>query len=269
LLSRTVENIDCLKKIDYDAPIHSRFKPIMNILCIIPSRISSTRLARKPLLPIQGKPMVQWTYENAKRSPIFSDVIVATDSTEIADVITHIDGKVVMTDPAIPTGSERVAAVAAMHPEADVIVNLQGDEPFIKPSMLKALVMPYLNGEIPEMTTLAFPLTEEKYHSPGSVKVITDLAGNALYFSRAPIPYYRTQQNAPVYNHMGLYAFRRDFLLKFATLPQTPLEKTESLEQLRVLEHGYQIRVCLTEEKTLEINTPEEYAAAQQFVYQD
>lgn len=212
--------------------------------------------------------MVQWTYENAKRCDLFSDVIVATDSTEIADVITSIGGHIAMTDPAIPTGSERVAAVAKDFPQADVIVNLQGDEPFIKPSMLKALIEPYLNGETPDMTTLAFPLTEEKYSSPGSVKVITDLYGNALYFSRAPIPYYRTKQQAPVYNHTGVYAFRRDFLQTYATLPQTPLEKTESLEQLRALEHGYKIRVCLTQEKTLEINTPEEYAEAQKFVYE-
>lgn len=239
----------------------------MNILCIIPSRIRSTRLPRKPLLPIHGKPMVQWTYENAKRCTILSDVIVATDSPEIAEVIETIGGKVAMTDPELQTGSERVAAVAAHYPNADVIINLQGDEPFIKPSMLNALVAPYLAGEMPDMTTLAYPLEEDKYHSPGSVKVITDLNGDAIYFSRAPIPYYRTQEKAPVYNHMGVYAFRRDFLLTYTSWPQTPLEKTELLEQLRVLEHGHKIRVCLTDEKTLEINTQEEYELAQQFTY--
>lgn len=239
----------------------------MNILCVIPSRISSTRLQRKPLLPIQGKPMIQWTYENACRSKILTDVIVATDSEEIAEVITRIGGKVEMTDPDLPTGSERVAAVAERHPKMDVIINLQGDEPFIKPQMLEQLVAPYLAGELPDMTTLAYPLEKDKYTSPGSVKVITDLHGNAIYFSRAPIPYYRTEQTAPVFNHMGLYAFRRDFLLLYKTLSQTPLEKTESLEQLRVIEHGHKIRVCLTNEKTLEINTPEEYEQAQHFIY--
>lgn len=240
---------------------------IMKILCVIPSRIRSTRLARKPLLPIQGKPMVQWTYENASRCKILDDVIVATDNEEIANVITHIGGKVQMTDPDLPTGSERVAAVAEQYPDADVIINLQGDEPFIKPIMLEQLVAPYLAGETPEMTTLAYPLDKDKYTSPGTVKVITDLKHNALYFSRAPIPYYRTEHQAPVYNHMGLYAFRRDFLMLYKTLPQTPLELTESLEQLRALENGYKIRVCFTEEKTLEINTPEEYEQAQKFVY--
>ena len=239
----------------------------MKVLCVIPSRIRSTRLPRKPVLPIQGKPMIQWTYENAKRCDVLTDVIVATDSDEIASIITNIGGKIEMTDPDLPTGSERVAAVAERYPDMDVIINLQGDEPFIKPQMLRQLISPYLAGETPEMTTLAYPLDKDKYHEPGSVKVITDLQGNAIYFSRSPIPYYRTKHQAPVYNHMGVYAFRRDFLMQYKNLPQTPLEKTESLEQLRVLEHGHKIRVCLTEEKTLEINTPEEYEQAQHFKY--
>jgi 3-deoxy-manno-octulosonate cytidylyltransferase (CMP-KDO synthetase) len=242
----------------------------MKILCVIPSRIRSTRLPRKPLLQIQGKPMVQWTYENAARCKVLSDLVVATDDQEIANVISGIGGKVFMTDPDIPTGSERVAAVAELYPDMDVIINLQGDEPFIKPSMLEKLVAPYLAGESPEMTTLASPLDmNQSYQEPGAVKVITDIHGNALYFSRSPIPYFRSQTNAPVYHHMGLYAFRRDFLMKYKTLAQTPLELAESLEQLRVLENGYKIRVCLTKEKTLEINTPEEYERAQSFEYQE
>lgn len=212
--------------------------------------------------------MIQWVYENAKRCKVLSDVIVATDSTEIADVITAIGGTVHMTDPAIPTGSERVAAVAEQFPDMQVIINLQGDEPFIKPKMLEQLVAPWLQGENPEMTTLAFPLQQDKMNNPGAVKVITDLQGNAIYFSRSPIPYPRTNHPAPVFHHMGLYAFRRDFLMLYKNMSQTPLELAESLEQLRVLEHGHKIRVCLTEERTLEINTPEEHAAAQEFVYE-
>lgn len=240
----------------------------MKIVCIIPSRIQSTRLPRKPLLPIQGKPMIQWVYENASRYQRLDDLMVATDSDEIAEVVQKIGGKVVMTDPHIQTGSERAAAVAANLNDADVIINLQGDEPFIRPEILDTLVQPYLNGEMPDMTTVAFPLDEaKKRNDPGAVKVITDLNGNALYFSRAPIPYYRTEHKAPVHHHMGLYGFRRDFLLKFASLPQTPLELTESLEQLRALEHGYRIRVCLSDIKTLEINTQEEYEQAQHYIY--
>jgi 3-deoxy-manno-octulosonate cytidylyltransferase (CMP-KDO synthetase) len=237
------------------------------ILCVIPSRIGSTRIPRKPLLPIQGKPMVQWVYENATRCNVLSKVIVATDSDEIANVISAVGGEVVMTDPNIQTGSDRVAAVAEKFPEMDVIINLQGDDPFVKPRMLEQLVAPYLAGETPDMTTLANPLDmNTEYREPGFVKVITNLYGNALYFSRSPIPYFRTQERAPVYHHIGLYAFRRDFLLHYKNLPQTPLEKTESLEQLRALEHGFTIRVCLTNEKTLEINTPEEYELAQEFL---
>ncbi|OGT46895.1 MAG: 3-deoxy-D-manno-octulosonate cytidylyltransferase [Gammaproteobacteria bacterium RIFCSPHIGHO2_12_FULL_41_20] len=239
----------------------------MKILCVIPSRIHSTRLPRKPLLPIQGKPMIQWAYENAKRCPILTDVIVATDSEEVARVVTDIGGKVAMTDPLLPTGSDRVAAIAEHYPDMDVVINLQGDEPFVKPAMLQQLITPYMMGESPEMTTLATPLDHNLHHEPGVVKVIVNLHGDALYFSRAPIPYFRTQFFAPVYHHMGVYAFRRDFLLHYRKLPATPLEKSESLEQLRVLEHGYKIRVCLTEGKTLEINTPEEYERAQEFVY--
>jgi 3-deoxy-manno-octulosonate cytidylyltransferase (CMP-KDO synthetase) len=240
----------------------------MKILCVIPSRIGSTRLQRKPLLNIQGKPMIQWVYENATRCQHINKVVVATDSEEIAAVIRGCGGEALMTDAALETGTDRVAVVAAMHPEMDVVINLQGDEPFIKPQMLSELVAPYLAGENPEMTTLAYPLDMTgKYFDSGSVKVITDLHGNAIYFSRAPIPYFRVEGKAPVYNHMGLYAFTRDFLLHYATLKQTPLEKIESLEQLRALEHGFKIRVCLTQEKTLEINTPEELALAQVFQY--
>lgn len=237
----------------------------MKILCVIPSRINSTRLPRKPLLPIQGKPMIQCVYENASHCDFLYEVVVATDSDEIASIIRNSGGKAIMTDPDIPTGSERAAAVAEQYHDVDIVINLQGDEPFIQPFMLKELVLPFLNNEKEVMTTLAYPLTKDKYHSPATVKVITDLHHHAIYFSRSAIPYYRTEQTAPVYNHMGVYAFSRDFLLAYNKLPQTPLEKTESLEQLRVIEHGYKIRVCLLEKGTLEINTPEEYAEAQNF----
>lgn len=238
------------------------------ILCVIPSRIGSTRLPGKPLLKIQGKPMIQWVYQNASQCKILSEIIVATDNDEIAAAVRECGGKVAMTDPNLQTGSDRVASVAANYPDMDVVINLQGDEPFIKPRMLECLVKPYLEGEKPEMTTLAYPLKDEsEYHSPDIVKVITDLNGNALYFSRSPIPYYRSQVQAPSYHHMGLYAFRHDFLMEYQNLPQTPLEKAEALEQLRAMEHGYRIRVCLTQDRTLEINTPEELEKAQDFNY--
>lgn len=238
----------------------------MNILCVIPSRMASTRLARKPLLAIQGKPMVQWVFEAASRCSAITKVVVATDHDEIAQLIQGCGGDAVMTDPSLPTGTDRVAAVAALYPTMDVVINLQGDEPFIKPQMLETLLSPYLNGELPAMSTLAYPLDfDHAYTDPGCVKVIADLKQNAIYFSRAPIPYFRQTIPVPIYHHMGVYAFRRDFLMQFSQLPQTPLEKAESLEQLRALEHGYKIRVCVIADKTLEINTPEELALAQEF----
>lgn len=213
--------------------------------------------------------MIQWVYENASRCKFLTKVVVATDNDEIAAVIQLIGGDVIMTDPNLPTGSDRVAVVAKHYPQMDVVINLQGDEPFIKPHMLEELVSPYLMGQKPEMTTLAHPLDPKEQSNPGAVKVVTDIHGNAIYFSRAPIPYFRETTSAPVYHHIGLYAFRYDFLLRYPTLPQTPLEKAEALEQLRVLEHGFKIRVCTTENKTLEINTQEEYERAQEFVYLD
>lgn len=242
----------------------------MKILCVIPSRINSLRLPRKALLSIQGKPMVQRVYENASRCPIIDKVIVATDSDEIADVIKNCGGNVEMTDPNLPTGSDRVAAVAKKYSEMEIVINLQGDEPFIQPIMLEQLVTPYLNNDFPEMTTLAYKLDmATEYHNPDYVNVITNQKGDAIYFSRSPIPYFTNgiKNNSSVYHHMGIYAFKRDFLLKYTKLPQTPLEIAESLEQLRALEHGYRIHVCITNEKTLEINKPEDLVKAQNFKY--
>ncbi|OGT16980.1 MAG: 3-deoxy-D-manno-octulosonate cytidylyltransferase [Gammaproteobacteria bacterium RIFCSPLOWO2_02_FULL_38_11] len=238
----------------------------MKILCVIPSRIGSTRLARKPLLPIQGKPMIQHVYENARKCALLTEVLVATDSEEIFDLIQSQGGKAIMTDSAIPSGSHRTAIIAEHFPDMNVIINLQGDEPFMKPKMLEALVSSYLQGDMPEMTTLACPLLPEDLNNPSIVKVVTDQHHNALYFSRAPIPYFReTIQEVPAYHHLGVYAFRKDFLKIYCELPETPLGKAENLEQLRVLEHGYKIKVNLTHEKTMEINTQEEWEKAQYF----
>jgi 3-deoxy-manno-octulosonate cytidylyltransferase (CMP-KDO synthetase) len=211
--------------------------------------------------------MVQWTYENAKRCKAITEVVVATDSEEIADVIQKANGSAILTPENILTGTDRVALVAQHYPHMEVVINLQGDEPFVNEEMLLQLISPYLAGENPEMTTLAHPLNHEsEYQSPAIVKVITDLQNNAIYFSRSPIPYLRCNEpHPPVFHHMGIYAFRRKLLMAYASWPQTPLEKIESLEQLRVLEYGYKIRVCFTKYQTLEINTPQEYERAQFF----
>jgi len=243
----------------------------MKILCVIPARIGSTRLPRKPLLKIKGKPMIQRTYEQAMRCRSIDRVVVATDSEEIAAVVRTCGGEmaVEVTADNFNTGTDRVAAVARCYPMMDVVINLQGDEPFVQPEMLSALVAPYLNGENPDMATLAYPLdVATEMLDPGVVKVLFDRNGYALYFSRAPIPYFRQEiamDKLPLLHHVGVYAFRRDFLLQYTTMPQTPLELTESLEQLRVLENGYKIRICHVAGRTLEINTVEDLKASEVF----
>jgi len=240
---------------------------MLKILCIIPARIGSTRLPRKMLAKIGGQPIIQKTYLQAIQCPVLTDVIVATDSEEIADVVKAVEGKVVITPSDLNTGSDRVAYVAKDYPDMDIIVNLQGDEPFIHPETLTELVTPYLNGETPVMATVGNALNfETEYHTPDMVKVIVDKQSYAIYFSRSPIPYIREKgQTIPVLHHIGLYAYQRDFLLQYTNMPQTPLEKTELLEQLRAIENGYRIRVTETRHRTLEINTPEELKAAQDF----
>ncbi|MEO0757649.1 MAG: 3-deoxy-manno-octulosonate cytidylyltransferase [Cyanobacteria bacterium J06648_16] len=236
-----------------------------NILAVIPARYASQRFPGKPLVKLDHRPMVQWVYEAARTCPAFSQVIVATEDERIAEAVQAFGGVVELTSADHASGTDRVAEVAERHPDADVVVNVQGDQPFVTARMLEQLVAPYQTGQTPppEMTTLACPLTEADYPDPNAVKVICDRNQRALYFSRSPIPYYRQPGPAPVYHHLGLYAFRRDFLARYAELPPTPLEACEGLEQLRVLENGYSIVVCQTEKKVLEINTPADLTAAQ------
>lgn len=239
----------------------------MQILAVIPARYASQRFPGKPLAKIGDRPMVQWVYEAASSCPAFSRVVVATDSRIIADCVQEFGGEVEMTRGDHPSGTDRVAEVALRYPQTTAVANVQGDQPFVTAQMLEQLVAPYLQGQLPDMTTLACPLDlETGYTDPNVVKVICDRLGNALYFSRASIPYYRQPGKAPVFHHLGLYAFRREFLTTYARLPPTPLEECEALEQLRVLEHGYRIRVCQTETSVLEVNTPEDLRQAQLLV---
>lgn len=235
----------------------------MSILAVIPARYSSTRFPGKPLALIGDRPMVQWVYEAAKGCPDFAKVVVATDSEVIADCVTKFGGDVEMTRSDHATGTDRVAEVAERYPAMTAIANVQGDQPFVTGEMLSQLVRPYVNGESPAMTTLACPLDmQDGYADSNAVKVLCDQRGNALYFSRSPIPYFRNPGLAPVFHHLGLYAFDRAFLSKYAQLSPTPFEHCEGLEQLRVLEHGFTIRVCLTPKPVLEINTPEDLVKA-------
>lgn len=242
----------------------------MKILCVIPARIGSTRLPRKMLATINGQAIVQKTYLAASKCPDFDKVVVATDSEEIAEKAKEVGAQVVMTPTEINTGSDRVAFVAKDLPDYDVVVNLQGDEPFMKAEMLSLLVKPFYTDPTLKMSTLGFKLDYNKdYDNPDIVKVILDKNDNAIYFSRSPIPYFRkdreTISNLNILHHIGLYAYSRDFLLEYTNWPQTPLEQAELLEQLRALENGIKIRVTETMHKTLEINNAKELELAQSF----
>lgn len=236
----------------------------MKILAVIPARYASQRFPGKPLAMLGDRPMVRWVYEAAKSCPAFTHVVVATDSEQIADCVRGFGGVVEMTRSDHLTGTDRVAEVAARYPDMQAVANVQGDQPFATAQMLSQLVSPYVRGERPEMTTLACPLDAKTgYKDPNTVKVLCDRHGRALYFSRAAIPHYRNPGVVPVSHHLGLYAFRQDFLEKYSELTPTPLEQCEALEQLRVLEHGYSITVCQTETAVLEINTPDDLQKAQ------
>lgn len=239
-----------------------------NILAVIPARYDSQRFPGKPLVTIGDRPIVQWVYEAAKQCPSFSKVVVATDSELIAQCVSEFGGAVEMTSSTHVSGTDRVAEVALRYPDATAVVNVQGDQPFVTTQMLDSLVEPYLNGDkLPDMTTLACPFDKKTdYTDPNVVKVICDRHNKAIYFSRSPIPYYRNSLPAPVFHHLGLYAFRRDFLEQYAEFSPTPLEECEALEQLRVLEHGFSIQVCYTQNATLEINTPDDLIQAKTFI---
>jgi 3-deoxy-manno-octulosonate cytidylyltransferase (CMP-KDO synthetase) len=231
----------------------------LRILCVIPARFSSTRLPGKPLANIAGKPMIQHVYERASSAGKPGAVLVATDHQSVYDTVIAFGGKAMLTSPDHPTGTDRLAEVARNYPDMDVIINVQGDEPLIAPEIIDRLAEAFESEPELAMATLMTPMEEDEYHTPSAVKVVTDLQGYALYFSRSLIPYPRNPQEADrVYKHIGIYAYRRDFLLQYAALAPTPLEKTESLEQLRALEHGYRIKVLKTDFQSIGVDTPED-----------
>lgn len=227
----------------------------MKVACIIPSRYASTRLPGKPLRMIAGETLVHRVYERALLAKIPDTVIVATDHESIEAEVKSFGGKVVMTSPDHPTGTDRLAEVAANLPDYDIIVNVQGDEPFIDPDVIDGLARDLMDHEDLCMATVATPLHEDEYEDASAVKVVINQKGEALYFSRSLIPYPRHDFANPPLKHVGIYAYRRDFLLAYAKMAQTPLEKTESLEQLRALEMGYKIGVIKVDTEDIGIDT--------------
>ena len=231
----------------------------MNSICVIPARYSSTRLPGKPLKDICGKPMICRVYDRAKAAKSISEVIVATDDERILKAVEENSGRAVMTRADHKTGTDRLAEVAEKFPEVDVIVNVQGDEPLIEPSLIDELILEFENDSELKMATVATELTDEsEMKNPNNVKVVIDKKNNALYFSRSLIPFPRNSGKAKVYKHIGIYAYRRNFLLEYSKMPPTELEQAESLEQLRALENGYKIRVIKSDCKFVGVDTEED-----------
>ena len=243
----------------------------MRFIGIIPARYASTRFPGKPLAILGGKTVIQRVYEQV--SGVLEDTYVATDDDRIYDAVTSFGGKVVMTSPDHKSGTDRIAeAVRKIGGDYDVVVNVQGDEPFIRREQIASLCHCFDDPET-QIATLGKPFAEmEQVENPNSPKIVTDKRGFALYFSRSVIPYVRGVEREewlehyPYLKHLGLNAYRSEVLQEVTKLPQSPLEKAESLEQLRWLENGYRIRVALTDIETVGIDTPEDLKRAEQFL---
>lgn len=233
---------------------------IPRILAVIPARYASTRFAGKVIAPIAGKPLVAHTYARACESELVSDVVVATDDPRVGEALAPYGIPVVMTRADHPSGTDRIAEVAAQRPDAEIIVNVQGDEPLLDPKAIDAAIEPLLDDpEIVLSTARRRLFDREEIEDPNIVKVVADVRGRALYFSRCPIPAVRDEadlEHAAYWQHIGMYVYRREFLALFARLEPTPLEKLEKLEQLRVLENGYAIAVVDTDYRSIGVDTP-------------
>lgn len=239
----------------------------MEIIAVIPARFASTRLPGKPLLSETGRPLIQHVVEAARQAQSVHRIIVATDDPRIADAVAAFGGEPMMTRADHATGTDRVAEVAARIEQAGIIINVQGDEPEIAGSTIDRLVSLLESDRDAPMATLATPIRDPAvYRDPSCVKVVCSRRDRALYFSRSPIPFHRdglhdtAAASTPVAHlHLGLYAYRREFLLSISSLPHSSLEAAEKLEQLRVLEAGHPIAIGIVDEPSIGIDTPEDY----------
>jgi 3-deoxy-manno-octulosonate cytidylyltransferase (CMP-KDO synthetase) len=240
-----------------------------SIIAVIPARYASTRFPGKALVLIKGKPMIQWVYERTRLSRLIDRTIVATDDDRIFAAVRSFGGEAMMTSPNHATGTDRIAEVAHMI-ECGLVVNVQGDEPLIHSEMIDQAIAPMIDDPAIPMGTLCRKIgVREDIFDPNVVKVVFNKNGFALYFSRAPIPWDREQWSGKdrsaemplvtsLYKHIGLYVYRRDFLLNYAQLSRTPLEIAEKLEQLRVLEHGHAIKTVITEHDSFGVDIPDD-----------
>lgn len=230
----------------------------MNTVVIIPARLHSTRLPRKVLLDIAGKPMIQHVYEAAAQAAGIDSVYIATDSEEIGTVCTHFTSNIILTSNKHPSGTDRLAeAVTSI--SCDAVINVQGDEPLIDPRLITDIANALAQGEVRMCSAMHRINDTADLSSPHAVKVVTDTQGHALYFSRAAIPYGEADNNtSPLFRHIGIYGYTKTFLQQFAAMPPSPLEQHERLEQLRVLEHGYRIQMIETTYEPIGVDTSQD-----------
>ena len=240
------------------------------VIGVIPARYGSSRFRGKVLADIAGKPMIQWVYEQAKKSRTLDQLFVAVDDQRVYSCVEGFGGKAVMTDQNHQSGTDRIAE-AVEKIETDIVVNIQGDQPLLDPKMIDEAVQPMLDDATIQISTIKTKISEEDYNDPAVVKVVVDENDFALYFSRSIIPYSRDNGAVNIYEHVGLYVYRKDFLLKISRLPQTYLEKIEMLEQLRVMEKGYKIKVVETKSlhaAGVSVDTPEDLVNVKKLIHE-
>lgn len=236
---------------------------------IIPARYGSSRLEGKPLIEVNGKPIIQWVYEKAQQAKLADMIIVATDDERIFNAVKAFGGGVEMTSVNHKCGSDRIREVVERHPEISYIVNLQGDEPLIKPESIDSVARNVQEDDNADISTLIRVLTdEEEINNPNLVKCVIDNNGYALYFSRSKIPFERNYGIATFYGHLGIYGYKREALMKMTSLEQTPLERTESLEQLRALENGMKIKTSVVDFVPVGIDTLEDLEKFKEIISQ-
>ncbi|MCK4533670.1 3-deoxy-manno-octulosonate cytidylyltransferase [bacterium] len=241
----------------------------MRIVGVVPVRYNSSRFPGKPLADILGKPMVLWVYQRAKQSQMLEEVFVATDDVRIKKVVEQEGGKVIMTSPS-SSGTDRIAEVAKTL-EYDVFVNIQGDEPLISPEVIDLVVQPFReNPNLSVSTAITTISDKNEINDPNIVKVVVDKFNFALYFSRAAIPFVRDEDKKPpnfqYYKHLGIYGYRKDFLIHFKSMSHCDLEQIEQLEQLRFLKNGYKIKVMLSDYNSISVDTPQDLERVRKIV---
>lgn len=243
----------------------------MKTIAIIPSRYGSTRFPGKPLALIKGKPMIQWVVENVRKAEKVDDVYVATDDKRILDCVNDFGGKALMTSDKHTCGTDRLAECAQILnlDDEDIILNIQGDEPTFRKEMVEDLISVFDDEDVYFGTLKVEIRNDEELNNPNCVKVINDLKGDAIYFSRYTIPYVRDEKNKNIvkhYKHIGAYGYKKWFLMKYSGMAKSGLEISESLEQLRAIENGYKIRVKETEYETVGVDTPDQIYLAEEFM---